>query len=121
MRLLVDVCLSEVITKELVAAGYPARHWSEIGDSKAKDTAILEWAGANDHVIITADTDFSHLLVMRRLDGPSTIILRTLHHGPKHVLPLVLDALRRFAPELRDGCLIALTEERARIRRLPIQ
>lgn len=121
MRLLVDVCLSDVITKELVAAGFSARHWSEIGDSKAKDTTILEWAGANGHVIITADTDFSHLLVLRRLDGPSTIILRTSHHGPKHVLPLLVDALRRFESQLSAGCLISLTEERARIRPLPIR
>jgi predicted nuclease of predicted toxin-antitoxin system len=46
-RLLVDMNLSTEWIPLLRAAGHEAVHWSEVGDPRAPDTALMQWAMAN--------------------------------------------------------------------------
>jgi predicted nuclease of predicted toxin-antitoxin system len=46
-RLLVDMNLSTEWISLLKGAGHEAMHWSEMGDPRAPDTALMQWAIAN--------------------------------------------------------------------------
>lgn len=48
-RLLIDMNLSTEWLPRLHAAGHMAVHWLEVGDPRAPDTALMEWAVANDY------------------------------------------------------------------------
>lgn len=44
MKLLIDVNLSPVWVAALEARGFEAVHWSEVGDLRARDVEIMNWA-----------------------------------------------------------------------------
>jgi predicted nuclease of predicted toxin-antitoxin system len=45
--------LSPKFADEFCKLGFIASHWSSIGNPSAKDTEIMEYAKANDYVVIT--------------------------------------------------------------------
>ena len=47
MKVLVDMCLPPDLASALVEVGHDALHWSAIGDPKALDLNIMEWAKRN--------------------------------------------------------------------------
>lgn len=121
MKFLVDVCLSREVVVAIGKQADACVHWLDIGRDDAKDLEIMRWCTANDHMLVTADQDFGTILKHSGQHGPSVILLRTADHAPATVIPLVVEAISRFGQELADGCLIALDERSARIRRLPIE
>ena len=50
-RLLVDMNLSVEWIPLLQAAGHEAVHWSQVGDPRAPDTALMQWAMANGYTV----------------------------------------------------------------------
>ena len=58
MRFLVDANLSPKIAIALNKAGLESVHVSDAGLLTAPDRTILEYAAANDLVIVSADSDF---------------------------------------------------------------
>jgi hypothetical protein len=44
IRILVDMNLSVEWIAELAKHGWSATHWSAVGDPRAEDTALVEWA-----------------------------------------------------------------------------
>jgi predicted nuclease of predicted toxin-antitoxin system len=121
MRFLVDVCLSREVASAVADAKGSCVHWLEIGPDDAKDLEIMQWCARHDHILVTADQDFGAILKHSGSHGPSVILLRTGDHAPTTVIPLLLGVFQRFDQELREGCLIAVDERTARIRRLPIE
>jgi predicted nuclease of predicted toxin-antitoxin system len=81
---------------------------------------IMAWAREHAAVVFTHDLDFGSLLALTQAEGPSVIQVRTQDVTPATIGQLVLDALRRFQPELESGALIILDEARARARILPL-
>ncbi|MCX5949977.1 MAG: DUF5615 family PIN-like protein [Cyanobacteria bacterium] len=61
-RLLVDMNISTEWIPLLRAAGHWAVHWSEVGNPRAPDTALMQWARANGCAIFTHDLDFGTML-----------------------------------------------------------
>lgn len=120
MKFLVDVCLSREVAIAVAEAHGTCIHWLEIGPDDTKDDKIMKWCTDHDHILITADQDFGTLLKRSGLKNPSVILLRTSDHAPAKVSPLVIHIIQRFAQELEHGCLIAVDERSARLRRLPI-
>ena len=57
MRLLVDVNLSPDWVEVLEQQGWQALHWSTVGDPRASDSVIMQWALANGYVVFTHDLD----------------------------------------------------------------
>jgi predicted nuclease of predicted toxin-antitoxin system len=57
MKILVDMNLSPEWIPTLIAGGFEAAHWSSIGNPKAQDVEILEWARRNDWIVFTNDLD----------------------------------------------------------------
>jgi predicted nuclease of predicted toxin-antitoxin system len=53
MKVLIDMNLSPRWVEVFMAAGFAAVHWSAIGDPRATDRAILQWAQSNEHIVFT--------------------------------------------------------------------
>ncbi len=120
LRLVIDMNLSPVWASDLLQHGYPAVHWSTVGDPRATDATIMTWALAHGHIIFTHDLDFGALLALTHAGGPSVIQLRTRNVLPVHGLPLLLAALQQHASELAAGAIVVVDEAAARVRVLPL-
>jgi predicted nuclease of predicted toxin-antitoxin system len=67
VRLLFDPNLSRHLLRQL-AVEYPdSRHVTDVGLDTATDAEIWAWAGGNDYVIVSKDSDFRQLAF---LHGP---------------------------------------------------
>ena len=119
VRILIDMNLSIEWVDELVKNGWSAVHWSTVGDPRADDTVLIDWARANGHVIFTHDLDFGTALALTHATGPSIIQVRTHNILPEHVGNLIIAALRRYEGELAAGALLVVDEAKARVRLLP--
>jgi predicted nuclease of predicted toxin-antitoxin system len=75
-RLFQRNCLSTEWIPLLRAAGHEAVHWSEVGDPRAPDTALMQWAIANGFAVFTHDLDFGTMLALSGADGPSVLQVR---------------------------------------------
>ncbi len=100
--------------------GWQAVHWSSVGDPRASDRAIMDWARANDYVVFTHDLDFGAILAVTRAEGSSVLQVRAQNVLPEHLGEVVIAALRQFAQQLEVGALITVDEGTSRARILPI-
>ena len=105
----------------LVAEGFDAVHWSSVGDPRAADRVVLEWARASGQVLLTNDLDFGAILAASGANTPSVLQLRAQDLTPAHLMPLVCATLRRYADQLQRGALISLRESSQRARILPLR
>ncbi|WP_233128782.1 MULTISPECIES: DUF5615 family PIN-like protein [Synechococcales] len=102
------------------AAGHEAVRWSEVGDPRAPDTALMQWAVANDYAVFTHDLDFGTMLALSGVNGPSVLQVRCINVLPEAIGTLVLSVLRSYATEMEQGALVVVDECRARARILPL-
>jgi predicted nuclease of predicted toxin-antitoxin system len=72
--------------------GDDAVHWSTVGDPRAEDTEIMDWARNNGSVVFTHDLDFGALLAATQADGPSVIQVRAQDVTPRHLGDLLTSA-----------------------------
>jgi predicted nuclease of predicted toxin-antitoxin system len=121
LRLVIDMNLSPDWVPALAAAGWPAVHWSVVGDGRATDRMIMDWAKANDYVVLTHDLDFGTLLALTHARGPSVIQIRGQNVLPDYLSPLVLESLRQHADSLLAGALMVIDDRQSRVRLLPIR
>ncbi|KOR29240.1 hypothetical protein TI03_02810, partial [Achromatium sp. WMS1] len=97
-------------------------HWREIGDIRAEDTEIMEWARQNQFVVFTHDLDFvGTLLYSTNARKPSVIQLRMENIVPSIAGNFVIAALAQVAKELEKGALVTIEPRRHRIRLLPLR
>ena len=120
IKLLVDMNLSPRWVEVLERNGWSAVHWSTCGDRDAADRIIMNWAKANDYVILTHDLDFGAILAVTGAEGPSVIQVRAQDVFPDHLEGIVVDALRRYQDLLEAGALIIVDEVKLRARVLPL-
>jgi predicted nuclease of predicted toxin-antitoxin system len=120
LRLLVDMNLPPAWVQVLEANSWPAVHWSAVGDPRATDKAVMEWARTNGHVVFTHDLDFSTLLALTHSSGPSVLQIRAEDVLPENLKNVVFAALRDHERDLAAGAIVVVDESRARVRVLPI-
>ena len=121
MKLLIDMNLSPRWVEFLDRYGWQAVHWSHVGDPRATDHTIMEWARAQNHIVFTHDLDFGAILAVTNADSPSVLQVRTHDVLPEHLGKLVVDALEQFREMLERGALITVDESTARARILPLK
>ncbi len=121
MKILLDMNLSPAWVQFLSDKGFEAVHWSQIGDPKAKDPVIMQWARANDHIVFTHDLGFSALLAAGGQDSPSVMQVRSQDVMPEAIGADVIEVLRQHEDQLRTGAIITIDEMVSRLRILPIQ
>ncbi len=120
IRIVIDMNLSPDWADELARHGWPAVHWSIIGDPTAPDHEIMDWARSNNHVVFTHDLDFGTMLALTHAAGPSVIQVRGQDVLPDHMAPIVVAAIRLYEPDLDAGALVVVDEAKSRVRILPI-
>src|SRR5439155_5514335 len=120
VKLLVDMNLSPDWVAVLARHGWPAVHWSAVGDPRATDRTIMDWAIANGYVVFTHDLDFGTTLALTHATGPSVIQVRGQDMLPDHMEGPVIAALRRHDADLAAGALVVVDVRRNRVRVLPI-
>ena len=120
LKLLIDMNLSPDWGAVFQRHGWPAVHWSEVGDPRASDRVIMEWAEANQHIVFTHDLDFGALLAITRAEGPSVIQVRAQDVLPEHLAGVVVALLHQHESVLEAGALIVVDEHKSRVRILPL-
>src|SRR5258707_1135875 len=121
LRLVIDMNLSPDWVPVLAAAGWLSVHWSTIGDVKALDPVVMDWARTNNYVVFTHDLDFSAILALTRAVGPSVLQVRSQNILPDHMGPIVLAALRDHSALLLAGAVVSVDEKKSRVRALPLK
>lgn len=120
MKILIDMNLSPEWVRLFARYDIESIHWSRVGDPRATDREIMNWAIANSYVVFTNDLDFGSLLAALSAEAPSVIQVRTQDILPASVGSTVIEALRRFESELQSGALITIDVNRYRVRILPL-
>jgi predicted nuclease of predicted toxin-antitoxin system len=120
MKLLIDMNLSPQWIPVFERRGWQAVHWSSVGDARATDRVIMDWARANGYIVFTHDLDFGGLLAVTQANGPSVIQVRAQDVMPRHLEEIVIKALKQYAVQLESGALITVDESTSRARILPI-
>jgi len=121
LKLLIDMNLSSKLADRLREAGYVCQHWKEIGDPRAPDTELFDWAKSNGAVVITRDLGFSGILAATKFDAPSVVLVRCDDSHSASVFPVILQTLQQTEEQLRQGALVVVKENRLRIRTLPLK
>jgi len=121
MKLLIDMNLSPDWVKVFEKYNIEAVHWSNIGDPRARDTVIMEWARTNEYIVFTHDLDFGSMLAVTGAETPSVIQVRTQDVLPASIETLIISALRQFESELEQGALVTVDQAQSRVRILPIR
>ena len=120
MKILIDMNLSPEWVKTFANNEIEAKHWSNIGDKSATDKVIMQWALNNNYIVFTNDLDFGSLLVATQAQFPSVIQVRTQDLLARNLGGIVINALKRFQPELESGALVTIDISRSKVRILPI-
>lgn len=91
-----------------------------MGDPRATDKEIVEWARENGYIVFTHDLDFTTVLALTSASGPSVLQVRTQDVTPAYLKDLVVAALLEHAEEMATGAIVSVDEARSRVRILPI-
>jgi predicted nuclease of predicted toxin-antitoxin system len=121
VKFLIDQNLSPELAALLAAAGHDAVHVRERGLQRASDEAVLETAVSEERVLVSGDTDFGMLLARSGATGPSFLLFR--QRGERRAAQqaqLMLENLDELQAELEAGSVVVFTDDRARVRRLPL-
>jgi len=121
MRLVIDVSLSPQWVEALGQAQIEAVHWTTVGDARARDSEIVQWAREHNHIIFTNDLDFGTILALTHASGPSVIQVRTQDVLPSAIGATVLHVLESHADDLERGAIVTVDEMAARVRILPLR
>jgi predicted nuclease of predicted toxin-antitoxin system len=120
VKLLADMGVSQTVVKSLRERGYDAKHLREEGLQCLPDPLIIEKAKVEGRVILTFDLDFGDLMAASQDDLPSVIIFRLKNTSPPFVLNRLQSVLENCSEDLKVGALAIVSDERYRLRRLPI-
>jgi predicted nuclease of predicted toxin-antitoxin system len=120
MKFLVDECLSVRLTA-LVTAGHDAIHVVDHQLAGQRDQAVLGKAATDDRVLLSADTDFGEILARSRGLIPSVILFRRADRSAAALANVLLANFDVIAEDLDKGAFVVFTEDRIRIRRLPLR
>ena len=120
IALLLDQGLPRSTAVELRRQGWNIAHVGEIGMSQADDTAILAYAREHNQTIVTLDADFHALLAVASHTKPSVIRIRIEGLNGEALTMLLQKIWPTLEKPLSQGVLVTVTENRIRIRHLPI-
>jgi predicted nuclease of predicted toxin-antitoxin system len=120
MKLLIDMNLSPQWCGVLRRHGHSCTHWSEVGDPRASDATIMQWASTHACVVVTHDLDFGAILAATQASAPSVVQLRAQDALPAAVEGALVNVLEQHQRELEAGALVAVDPSESRVRILPL-
>ena len=123
MRFLADMGVSPRCVEWLRAMGHDAVHLYEQKLHKLSDHDVLCKAMDEERILLTMDLDFARLVSAAGVANlPIVIIFRLSNQRPLNVqkrLLVVIDVMKSLM--LQENAVISVSDERVRIRRLPIK
>jgi predicted nuclease of predicted toxin-antitoxin system len=120
LQFVIDMNLSVEWIAELANHGWPAVHWSAVGDPRAEDSVIMEWASGNGYVVFTHDLGFGTMLAITHATKPSVFQVRGENVLPEDIGAVVVSALKQHEAALIEGALIVVDVKKSRVRVLPL-
>jgi predicted nuclease of predicted toxin-antitoxin system len=104
----------------LSKAGHDVIHLQQLNLLGHSDAEVMAAAKADERVLVSSDTDFGELLATGGAVAPSLILFRQGNRGPEHHAETINANLDAVADDLAEGAVVVFTEDRIRIRRLPV-
>lgn len=120
MKILIDMNLTPAWVEYFAKHQIEGAHWSTVGNPKARDTEIMDFARSRNFVVFTHDLDFGNILAVTHALGPSVIQARVEDPVPDAIGEAVVSAIAEHTMHLERGALITLDPDRLRSRILPI-
>lgn len=120
LTFLIDMNLPPAWVERLAREGWTSVHWSTIGDARATDPTVMEYARTHGHVVFTHDLDFGAIMAQAKSGRPSVIQVRAQDVRPESLGDLVVNAVREHEKILKTGALLTIDESTMRVRVLPI-
>lgn len=121
MKFLIDQNRSPRLAELLRGDGHDAVHTLELGLERASDEELLALAATQERIIVSGDTDFGALLALRDRLSPSLVLFRSRHRvTAADQYALIGGHLDDIAADLDAGAVVVITDDRIRIRRLPL-
>lgn len=112
LQLLLDQGLPRDAAQILRDLGIDCRHVGEFGMSAAEDLNIIEWARERKYAIVTLDSDFHALLILRKATSPSVVRIRLEGlNGPALAL-LLKPIVHGYHSELVAGCMLTVKKSK---------
>lgn len=121
MRFLIDECLSTRVGLYFAAAGHDVTHVTDCDLAGAPDEQVLAKAVAEDRVLLSADTDFGEILARSGAETPSVMLFRRSDRSAASLGSVLVANLADVEGDLVKGAFVVITEERMRIRPLPLR
>jgi predicted nuclease of predicted toxin-antitoxin system len=121
VRFLLDQNRSPALAQLLRDAGHDAVHTLELGMERAEDDDLLALAAEQSRVVVSGDTDFGALMALSNQQAPSVILFRSRTHlAASDQAAVILGYLDDIAEDLIAGAVVVVTDDRIRVRRLPL-
>ena len=120
MRFLADMGISPRVVEELRLKGHDATHLLDEGLYRMSDGEILEKARLEKYILLTHDLDFGELLAASGGNLPSVIIFRLNDMRASNINRHLFSIINQQSEALNKGAILSVTEQKVRIRTLPI-
>jgi len=121
MRFLANMGISPLTVEYLRERGHDALHLHDEGLDRLPDPEILEKASREGRILLTSDLGFGDLLAHRGSVFPSAILFRLADMRPESVNAHLEQVLPQCQEDLERGAIVSVTEQRIRVRALPIR
>ncbi len=121
MKFLLDQGVARSVSGMLREAGHDSVHVGECNLTTADDGAILEYARAQDRVVVTFDSDFSALLAISSAAKPSVIHIRIEGINAQSQSALLQQLANAYVEELHLGAILSVQPHAVRRKNLPIR
>jgi predicted nuclease of predicted toxin-antitoxin system len=121
LKFLVDMPVTPQAVAHLEAKGDDALHASTAGLATEDDSVILERAGIDDRIVVTADLDYPRLLALLKADRPGVILFRGGSYSDAEMLALLDRVLAQSDTLELERSITVVDQHRIRRRSLPIK
>lgn len=121
LRFVADIHISPLTVAALRQQGYDLLRITEVLPATAADLEILEFARAENRIVLTQDLDFSALVALGGYVQPSLVTLRLSSAQPDVMSQRLLEVLPQLEQVLIEGSAITIEDNAVRFRKLPIR
>jgi len=120
MKILLDMNIPHRYAALFTSKSITTLRWSDVGVSNATDMEIMEYASANDFIVMTCDLDFSAILSITHKYKPSVVQIRGSVINAENAVDVIVAAILQSADNLKKVAILSIDDRNARLRLLPL-
>jgi predicted nuclease of predicted toxin-antitoxin system len=121
VKLVVDMNFGTDWVAALSDQGADAIHWTEVGDPRAPDEEIVEWAREERCAVVTQDKGVASRVVVALVTAPSVIQIRNAQAMASGLPARVAALAKDHAAELERGAILVLDVRTGKVRVRPLR